>query len=200
MPKLTRGTFAAVVISAVLVGLIGSGALVWTASQAVFSATTSNSSNSWTAGTVTFDANNPTTTLFAEGPLQPGQSGSKCIVVTYTGNLAAEVRLYGAVSAGSPDLSSYLSLTVQIDTEGAASTCTNFNANAPAATTCFDTGTIAAFAAAHTNWSTGCGTWLPSGSGQTRVYRFSWLVASNIPNTHQGASVTASFTWEAQNT
>jgi hypothetical protein len=38
---------------AALVGLFGSGLLVWRTSRAAFTATTSNAGNSWTAGSVT---------------------------------------------------------------------------------------------------------------------------------------------------
>jgi len=201
MRQSKRGRLAAIIAAAAVLGVLGSGALVWTASQATFTDTVSNGTNQWTAGDVEL-SDNPTTIMFDNiGPFAPGASGSSCVRVTYTGNIAANVKLYGAVTTGTPNLAPYLNLTVEMDTEGTGgAACTGFDQNAPAKTTCFATNTLTNFAATHSDFSNGCGSWAAT-NGVYRTYRFSWQISASIPdNTHQNATASATFTWEAQNT
>ncbi|MDQ3871135.1 MAG: SipW-dependent-type signal peptide-containing protein [Chloroflexota bacterium] len=70
---------------------------------AAFSATTSNTGNQITSGTVALnDSDGGTGKLSFIAGGTPGQVTTKCIRVTYTGSLAATVKLYrtGAIAAG----------------------------------------------------------------------------------------------------
>lgn len=70
--------------------------LVAGASFALFTASTGNSNNSFTAGTVTL--NQTASTLADVGPLVPGDSSSKTLDVTYTGNVNAWLGLVFTVN------------------------------------------------------------------------------------------------------
>src|SRR4051812_44560547 len=77
--------------SAVPIGLIASGALVWNASYAAFTATTVNPGNSWSTGSVALSDSQGGSSSGATGTalwsgqtnLIPGSTGTKCIKVTY---------------------------------------------------------------------------------------------------------------------
>jgi hypothetical protein len=51
------GRSAKMIAAAVVVGLMGSGALVWQASSAAFTASTENDSNTWSSGKVVLTDN-----------------------------------------------------------------------------------------------------------------------------------------------
>lgn len=169
--------------------LVISGLIVQT-STAAFTATTDNSGNSWAAGSVSLRDNDSGAAMFAETALKPGSTGSRCIVVTYDGNLAANVRLRAATTGGT-GLGDYLNLTVNRGTGGAAD-CSDF-----ASTEAVYGGTVTGLATTHSTFATGAGSWAPTGAGQASTYRFTWTLADN--NNAQGKSVQSTFTWEAQN-
>jgi hypothetical protein len=188
---------------AVLAGIIASALLVWHASYAAFSATTSNAGNSWKAGTVHLSDDAAGTALFstASANMKPGDTVVNCITVSYTGSLAAAVKLYGSVTAGSPDLGPALSLTVEQVTPAAGGcsslTATNtvFNGTLEGGTKPFT---------AYTNYGNGLATTFAptaaSATPQTAMFRFTVTLASTADNSLQGGSAQAAFTWEAQNT
>ena len=60
------------------------------------------------------------------------------------------------------------------------------------------TGTLASFANAASDFSTGVGNWSPGAAGQTTVYRFTYTLQDD--NNAQGLNGELGFTWEAQNT
>jgi hypothetical protein len=169
--------------------VLASSVMVWHASSAAFTATTSNGPSNWSAGTVTLSDDDSGTAMFNVSGLKPADNGSKCIAVTYDGSLAANVKLY-ASAAGT--LGSYLDLTVEQGTGGSSGSCSGFT---PAAT--IYAGTLAGFASSASNYATGVGGFAPTGSAQTRTYRFTYTVQNN--NAAQGASASGTFTWEAQN-
>jgi hypothetical protein len=144
-------------------------------------------------------------TLFSASNMKPGDTSTHCITVSYTGSLAAAVKLYGSVShtAGTPDLGPYIDLTVTQGSGGSFASCTGFTADASNATVFSGTldGT-SPFSA--TNWSNGLTTsFAPTASSQTtqsKTFQFTATLDANAPNTVQGGTASASFTWEAQNT
>lgn len=168
-------------------------ALVVDATRAAFSASTTNPGNSWQAGTVSITDDDSGTALFSATGLVPGDTGTNCVVVRYDGSaVPARVRLSGAAAGGT--LGQYLDLTVQRGSGTAATgfgDCTGFSA-----TETLYTGTVAGFATSHGSFATGVGTWNPSATGQESVYRFTWTLQDD--NAAQGASVNATFTWEAR--
>ena len=168
--------------------LVASSALVWHASDAAFKADTSNGTNNWAAGTVVLSDDDAGSAFFNVSNLKPGDTGSKCIAVTYEGSVAAVVKLYGTASG---NLAQYLNLTVEQGTGGNSSTCSGFNA----ASTVYN-GTLSGFASTHQGYSNGAGTWGITNPPAARTFRFSYSLADN--NAAQGHSANATFTWEAQ--
>jgi len=181
-------------------GLIGSAALVWQASYAAFTATTTNPGNSWTAGTVVLSDDDGATAIITATHLKPGSTDTRCIEVWYTGNLGAAVELY--LSPGdlvtTPDLAPYLQLTVEEGSGGGAGNCAGFTPTStlyPAS----GTGTLSGFSSTHGSYATGAGAWAPV-TAENRTYRFTWTLDPNTTNPAQGDTATATFTWEARNT
>jgi hypothetical protein len=114
--------------------------------------------------------------------------------VTYTGVTPSQpVRLYRSAAVTGTGLDQYLDLTIEVGTGGGFGTCTGFT---PTGT--ISTGTLQAFMTARTDFSTGLSTtWTPSGSPQTRVFRFTLSVQDT--NAAQAKNANFGFTWEAQN-
>jgi predicted ribosomally synthesized peptide with SipW-like signal peptide len=93
-PSKKRKVLATVGVLALVAGL---------GTFAAFSATTSNTGNQITSGTVALnDTDGGTGKLSFIAAGTPGQVTTKCIRITYTGSLAATVKLYrtGAIAAG----------------------------------------------------------------------------------------------------
>jgi hypothetical protein len=180
---------------AVPAALLASGGMVWAASYSAFSATTSNPTNNWTAGTVALADSDSETALFTATNLKPGATAAKCITVTSTGSLASTVKLYGTDYATTNGLAANLNLKVE---EGSGSTnadCTGFTASGAAI---FD-GTLTSFATTRTSFANGAGTWAPAAGTQTKSYRVTYLLSANTPDTAQGGTAKVGLTWEAQN-
>jgi hypothetical protein len=184
--------------SAVPVGLIVSAALVWQASYSAFSATTTNPTNNWATGTVALADDDSNTAMFNATVLKPGSTGAKCIVVTYSGTLAATVKLYGTGETATNSLDTYLDLVVEQGTGGTfAGGCAGFVVDVGAPNTY--SGTLAAFAAAKTNFATGFGSYAPAGAS-TKVYRITYTVNAAAPSSVQSSTAAIGLTWESQNT
>jgi hypothetical protein len=185
-------------IAAVLLGVLASGALIWQASYSAFSATTSNPTSNWSAGTVALSDDDANTALFTATGLKPGSTGTKCIAVTSTGSLASAVKLYGSNAATTNALSSSINLTITQGTGGGFGSCTGFTPLGSGSS--LYTGTVAGFASSATNYATGLGSWAPTGTGsETRTFQLVYTVDPNAPNSAQGGTAAIGFTWEAQN-
>jgi hypothetical protein len=180
---------AALVAGALAVGLLGSGALVWQSTNAAFTGSTSPGVNNWSAGQVSITTSAGGTALFNATGLVPGSSGSKCVTVTYGGDVAAVVRLYSASATGS--LNDYVNLTISNGT-GSAADCSDFTG------TQFYSGTATNFNSTSSSYANGLGTWNPTANGQTRTYKFAYDIDASTPNAQQGANGTLGFTWEAR--
>jgi hypothetical protein len=129
-------------LAVVPLALLGSGALIYQASNAAFTASTSTGSNSWTAGNVFVTNSSAGSALFSVSALKPTTAAAataKCLTVSYTGNLAANVRMYltgysstlrpagppGPVAAGTTDLGDYMRVIVE-EGSGTQSNCSDF--------------------------------------------------------------------------
>lgn len=99
--------------SALVVGVLGS--LVALGVFGLFSATTQNSGNEISAGTVALSDNDAGSAQINVTNAKPGDSWTRCIKVTYSGSLAAEVRTY--MTGGTGPLGPYLHLTVSQGTQ-----------------------------------------------------------------------------------
>jgi hypothetical protein len=189
----SMGTLAAR-LAAVVAGLLVMSLLVVTGSRAAFNATTDNNANSFAAGTVVLADDDAGSVMFNLTGMKPGDTATKCVNVTYTGSLAADVKLYSAI--GGTGLATYLDTAVDVGTGaagGATMDCTGFGSSSNLHNT-----TLAAFGAAHTNYANGAGGFAGATNPTTRSYRFT--VTLQDDNAAQGLTATASFTWEAQNT
>lgn len=184
---------------AIILGVLLSGAIVLTASRAAFSAQTSNSANSFEAGTVTLTDDDTGLAMFTVTNMAPDDPAIvRCIEVSYQGTIpdAGEVRLYSGGLTDSGSLAAELDITVDIGTGSTTlNDCTNFSF----ASTIFTTNTLAAFHAAHSNYTSGVVAWNPVGTPETRTFRLTVDLPSDADNAVQGDSVTSLvFTWEVQ--
>lgn len=157
----------------VLLGVLGSvtGAASWSA----FRGESDNSGQTFSAGTVHVTDNDANAALFNLAGQKPGTVTSRCLGVTYSGSLGAEVRLFSDSTIGA--LGPYLNLTITPGTQtgGGFGDCTGFAADSGGAL--FD-GTLAGFRASHNAWAGGLADQGPGGAStwttnDTVVYRFS---------------------------
>lgn len=199
---------ARIQIAAAFAALLLVTGMVWRVSSAAFTGTTSNTANSWQAGTVTLTDSDNGAALFSASAWAPGDSANGCIDVTYTGSVkpASAVTISAqniADSIGGPDadgngsadgdgLSTDLDLVVEILTAG--ETCSSLTKTP----TGVYSGTLAALATAK---STG---WTPDPSSDggldadlARAFVITATLGSDTDNDAQGDGSTADFTWSA---
>jgi hypothetical protein len=166
-------------------------ALVWRTTEGVFSGVTTNPPSTFSAGTVSLADDDSGGALFAAAGLVPGDSASKCVAVTYTGSVQADVKLYTTAASYAGSLGDYLVLVVEQGTGGSFGGCGSFTPVAQ-----LYAGTVAAFATAHTDFGTGVGSFGPSVAGATVTYRFTYTQIAD--NAAQGLASAIGFTWEAR--
>lgn len=193
-----RHAFSKRVVAAasIPVAVVASGAMVWHASYSAFSATTTNPTSNWSAGTVALTDDDSNSALFNASNLKPGSTGSKCIAVTSSGSLASAVKLYGTSYATTNALATFVTVTVDEGTGGTfGGGCAGFTSSSQ-----IYNGTLAAFGTGKTSYATGVGSWAPTGTAnETKVYKFSYTLSSSAPDSAQGGTAALGFTWEAQN-
>jgi predicted ribosomally synthesized peptide with SipW-like signal peptide len=183
-------------LTALVVG--GLSALVGLGTYSAFTATTTNSGNSISSGTVSINQHTGATTLYNVTNQKPGDSTTKCVRVTYGGSLTASaVKLY--VSSGITNGTQY---NLEIDRGSGLTTldgtmsCAGFtqstvayNGNLGSLGTSYATGVDGKNAGA--TWAT----------NDSIDYRF--IITQNddtTPNAHTSALSSGShtFTWEAR--
>src|SRR3954447_4323793 len=128
-------------VLAVAVAAIGVG------TYSAFSATTTNSGNNISAGTVVLGDNDINQAMYNVTNQKPGDSVQQCIKVDYTGSLSSTVKLYTTSTIGS--LGQYIDL--QIRTGSGTPTfpgCTGFTPDAAD----LYSGTLANFGSTYTSW------------------------------------------------
>jgi hypothetical protein len=184
--------------------LVASGALVWHSTYAAFTAQITNNASSWSAGTVILqgdDGSNSSTAakgsaMFTATNMKPAATASKCLLVTYNGSITtlSAVKLYvkAADLTGSAALQGQINLVIQEGTGGTASSCASF-----VSTGTIYTGTLSGMPA---SYAAGVGTWVPTAAGQTKSYQITWTLNGLAPDTVQGTTAGAAFTWETDNT
>jgi predicted ribosomally synthesized peptide with SipW-like signal peptide len=196
--SLRRRIFASALVLLVLGIAVGG-------TSAAFTATTSNTGNTIATGTVAIgDNDGGTSPVVTLSNARPGDSSTGCIKVTYTGSLAASVRLY-ATTTGS-GLDQYLDLKI---TRGSSSdafnSCTNFSADATdyvgqGAGVIYN-GTLQAFPS---NYSGGlidpvAGTPESWAQNEAHVYKLQVTLQASAPAAAQGLTANPTFIWEARN-
>jgi hypothetical protein len=192
-------TTTKVLLTALCVGALGSLAAMGV--FGAFSSTTTNAGNTITAGTVAIADNDAGAAMYSVTNAKPGESVSKCIKVTYTGSLDADVHIYTSSTIGA--LGQYVDLTI---TPGSQTTptfpsCTGFVADSGGA---LYTGTLANFATTKNSYANGVvdypGTGTKWAANESVVYQVTATLQSSAPEAAQGATTGAhTFTWEARN-
>lgn len=200
--------------TAVVAGFLASGMMMFAASYSAFSSTTSNSANNWSAGSVVLADDDTGSAMFTTGAvgtnqisgagLKPGQSVVNCVRVTYTGTLPATVKMFGTAISETTGVSTgmlaYLHIKIEEGTAGGFG-CTGF----AGATTIWDSSTHGAavsdlLSVFPTTYAAGPASALASWTNADfRVYRFTMTLDSAVPDSSQGATATATFNWQAQN-
>lgn len=199
LSKRRRGAVPAVLawIFAALVSLALVSVLLVTSSVAAFTSTTTNTGNSFTAGSVTLVDNDLDAIMFTVANMAPGDSVTDCITVTYQGTITnpSAVKLYSGGYTDSGDFDTFLNVTIEEGTGGTFGNCTGFlleNVIEP-------TGTLSAFDTAHTNYANGAGVWDPAATPESKTYQITVELDAAAPDVEQSESVTAmTFTWEVQ--
>ena len=134
-----------------MIALAAAGAVVLllgSVTRAAFVDTTENRGNTFQSGDVVLNDDDHGSALFNVSALAPGASVVRCIAVTYTGSLSADIHLYGTV--GGNGLARYLDTDIDIGTGGSAASCTGFTP-----TSSLYSGTLDGFGATHTGYLNG---------------------------------------------
>lgn len=175
-----------------------SGLVVSHASYSAYSATTVNPTSNWATGTVALSDDDNNTAAFTADNLKPGSTGVKCIAVTSKGSLASNVKLYATNPVTTKNLAANIDVKVVQGTGGSFGSCTGFAPLTSGAD--LYSGTVADFAATHTGFDNGAGSWAPAGTAdETRTYQVTYTVKTEAPDTTQGGTASLGLTFEAQN-
>jgi predicted ribosomally synthesized peptide with SipW-like signal peptide len=187
--------FRAVLATFLVVGAVGLVAGAGT--FAAFSATTGNSGNTFAAGTVVLADNDAGSAMWGVTNRIPGDTVTTCIRLSYTGTLAADVKLYSASSVNAVD--QYLNLSVDKGTMPGGTTFSNCTGFSSESTTY--SGTVQGFKNSNNAYGNGVGAYPGAqtrwNQNDTLVYRFTVTLQNNTGA--QGLTSTTSFTWEARN-
>jgi hypothetical protein len=176
-------------LGAVATALLMLTVLIVSRSQAAFTDTTDNTTNSFATGSVVITDDDTANAMFTASGMTPGTPAVNCITLTYSGTLVpADIRMYGTAGG---TLATYLNTTVEVGSGGSFGNCTGFT---PAST--IYSGTLANFGATHIDWASGIATFTAPTNPTSRTVRITVDVQNN-PSA-QGQSASAAFTWEAQ--
>jgi predicted ribosomally synthesized peptide with SipW-like signal peptide len=183
-------------LTALVVG--GLSALVGLGTYSAFTATTTNSGNNISSGTVKIDQHTGATTLYNVTNQKPGDSTTKCLRVTYSGSLTASaVKLY--TSAGITNGTQY---NLEIDRGSGLSTldgtmsCAGFNQSSVAYN-----GNLGSFGTSYAGGTDGKASAATWATNDAVDYRF--IITQNddtTANAHTAVTSSGShtFTWEAR--
>ncbi len=186
----------------ILAAIIATGLIAVASGRATFAAfsvTTQNPNDAYAAGTVAIADNDAGTVMWDVANQLPTSAAIvRCIRVTYTGSLPANVRLY--TTTASSALDPYLNVTVEKGSMPVATVfpgCAGFTSEA----TISAAGSLQAFKTARAGWGTGLpafpGVQTAWNTGNSLVYRFTVQLQNVFAA--QGLTGLVGFTWEAQN-
>jgi hypothetical protein len=184
-------------LTALAVG--GLGAVSGLATFSAFSATTTNSGNSITSGTVKIDQHTGATTLYVGANKGPGQTVQGCVRVAYSGSLTASaVKLYA--SSGITNGSNY-NLKIErgsgLTTLDNSMSCAGFSASSTAFDNTLDQ-LPTSYSPSGIDGKASGATWAQN---DTVDYKFTISVLDDpTPNAHTTSNSSGShtFTWEAR--
>lgn len=189
-----RNAFTA---AGLLMGMAAAATTIMGSSGAAFSAKTENVGNTWKAAQIALADDDTTTMMYNVSGMIPGQTETRCIQVTYTGTASAitPIKLYSALTTNENNFANYLNVTVE---QGSGATfggsCAGFSPTA----TIVNNLTLATMATNIKDFGSGVGTFIPPATGSTVSYRFTVNLDNATPNTSQGNTAGATFTWEIQ--
>jgi hypothetical protein len=160
-----------------------------------FSSTASSGTNTFASGSVQLATNGTGAVLFSMPAMVPGDTESRCVQVTYTGSLPADVQFYGTFTG---TLAPYLDTVV---TRGA------FSGSAPAANACTGflpdagggdvfTGSLDGLPASALPFDDPASSWV---ANDAHVYMITVTLPAAAVSASQGLSTSGSLTWQAQN-
>jgi len=180
--------------------ILVAGLLVWNGSNAAFTASTRNTGNNWETGSVALSDDDLGAAAFRVSGVIPGQTGSKCLVVTDSSNVPGEVRVY-LDTLGAEGLENNITVSFAIGTGGSFNDCTGFVAD-----TTLPPLSLATIDAGIHDYATGALPWDTTGTpGETKSYKATWTFdTTGLTQTQidalQGKSVSADVVWELQAT
>lgn len=183
-------------LTLMVIGVTGSIAGFGTYSA--FSSTTTNSGNRFAAGTVQLGDNDLGSPIYNVTNQKPNADTVKCIQVTYSGSLDADVKLYTTTTT-IPASAANLSLTIHKGTSTGGSgfpDCGTFTAQGGA----IYSGSLYDFQQNKSSFANGVSVYPGSQTawqtGDALVYRFTVSANDNASGVDSGLH---QFTWEAQN-
>ena len=182
--------------SLLLIGAAGAVAAFGTFSA--FSSTTENPGNEIDTGTVALSDNDAGSALYDLDGATPGTTVDRCITVTYSGDLAADVKLYLPDAVGV--LGQYVNMTVTPGTDATPSfgDCTGFVADGAA----LFTGTLQGFRTAHSGWANGLVDNPGASSGWAQGNSVTYRVQLTVQDTNNAQGQDTGIhriVWEARN-
>lgn len=187
--------------SAAPLAILIAGGAVWQSSYAAFSATTRNSGSSWSSGQVALTDDDNGQAAFTVENLVPGQTGSKCIVVTSSSTVAGEVRTYlQNLAPSAQKLEDHLKMTLDIGTGGSFNDCTGFTVTG----TPIAAQPLSTLAVANGDFANGGTSWETAGTpGESKSYRATWTfdttgMSQSEIDALQGARTSVDMVWELQ--
>jgi hypothetical protein len=194
----SRKVATVVSLVAIPAALAVSGLVVAQASSSAYSATTVSPTSNWASGTVALTDDDANAAAFTVTNARPGSSGSRCLVVTSSGTLPSQVRIYGANGTGATNLGAYLDLTITQGTGGSFGSCTGFTPLASGAEVFH--GNLVTFGTTRTGYANGVGGWNPTGAApESRTYKLSYVISPDAPNDTMGGTAGGDIVFEAQN-
>lgn len=178
-PSHRRGL--AVIMLAALIALALVFFMVSSVTSAAWTDTTENAGNSWATGTVSLTDDDGGVAMFSATGMVPGQTVTNDIVVTNGSTVPLDVRLHGANLVNTDLLAQYVNVSIGT-TSGASDVYS---------------GTLAAFATAHTEYSNGTPVIAMAAAG-TQTYYFSVTLDSATPDAFQNKTAGIEFVWTGQ--
>lgn len=183
---------------AIPAALAVSGLVVAQSSYSAYSASTVSPTSNWATGTVALTDDDANAAAFNVANARPGASGSRCLVVTSSGTLPSQVRIYGANGSGTTNLAAYLDLTITQGTGGSFGSCAGFTPLSSGAEVFH--GSMMTFGTTRTSYANGTGGWNPTGAApEARTYKVSYAVSPDAPNDTMGGTAAGDIVFEAQN-
>ncbi len=191
MTRRTRNLLTTLLVLGVVGSVAGWGV------YSAFTATTTNSGNTVTAGTVSISQHAGSTTLYSASNQGPGSTTVGCVRVTYGGSLASSVKLYSSSVTNGTAFNLKVERGSSLSSPDNTMNCTGFSSSSTPYDA--DLGSFASTYAGGVDGKAGGAAWATSDSVD---YRFTITVVDDpTPNAHTSAlsSGAHSFTWEARN-